>query len=515
MKIAIITTYRHPTRLELKERSVMQSSVPELIASLCPSHADIETYNEKEVDIPLDRHWDLVFFSYLHAFYEHTKVLSASFRARGMVTVAGGRHASHYSDDCARYFDAVVVGEPEGNVPDLVEDFEKHRLKRVYRNPRVAPAAIKPYRYDLIDFRSNRYRLPSFEATRGCPFSCDFCVLTGVEEFRCRPVKDVVDEVQFKMHFNKYHFGLFDNAFIFSDNNLGGSPGFLKELCQELAPLRKTWGCSLTFNVLRDAEMVKLMASAGCRYVYTGLESLNPASLSSVNKRHNRLSELKQITARCYRQGIVLSYGLIIGLDGDTNEYLERLPEYLADLGAYPVTYLGLVCPYPGTPLFHNLREQGRLLPGITIRDLDGYTLCHRPQRLSPSETIEHYLRLTRRLTTSSRLVKFMGATLWASSLPRYKLTLLVLSRELASIRRPTLNPRRTFLAGDAIETWDESRMKTLGLEAQQITVAARHRPNITPQTPYLPSDEQAAVVPGQVTRAALAPTWPSPGQDS
>ena len=45
MKIAIITTYRHPTRLQIKERSVMQSSVPELIASLCPADAEIELYN--------------------------------------------------------------------------------------------------------------------------------------------------------------------------------------------------------------------------------------------------------------------------------------------------------------------------------------------------------------------------------------------------------------------------------------------------------------------------------------
>jgi radical SAM superfamily enzyme YgiQ (UPF0313 family) len=160
MKIAIITTYRHPTRLELKERSLMQSSVPELIAGLCPAQAEIELYNEKEVDIPLDRHWDLVFFSYLHSFYEHTKVLSALFRARGMVTVAGGRHASYYADDCSNYFDTVVVGEPEGNIPSLIQDFEDNRLKKVYRNPSVGAAAIRPCRYDLIDFQSNRYRLP-------------------------------------------------------------------------------------------------------------------------------------------------------------------------------------------------------------------------------------------------------------------------------------------------------------------------------------------------------------------
>ncbi len=42
MRIAIISTYTHPTRLPKKERSVMQSSVPELLAGLCPADAEIE-----------------------------------------------------------------------------------------------------------------------------------------------------------------------------------------------------------------------------------------------------------------------------------------------------------------------------------------------------------------------------------------------------------------------------------------------------------------------------------------
>ncbi len=56
----------------------------------------------------------------------------------------------------------------------------------------------------------------------------------------------------------------------FLDNNLGGSPKYLRELCDALLPLRKTWGCSLTWNVLQDEDLVRHMARASCRYVYTG-----------------------------------------------------------------------------------------------------------------------------------------------------------------------------------------------------------------------------------------------------
>jgi len=90
---------------------MMQPAAPELLAALCPPHAEVEVYNEKERDVPLDRDWDLVLFSYLDPFYDHTRVLSELFRRRGMTTVAGGRHARQFPHQCGRWFDAVVTGD--------------------------------------------------------------------------------------------------------------------------------------------------------------------------------------------------------------------------------------------------------------------------------------------------------------------------------------------------------------------------------------------------------------------
>jgi len=53
-------------------------------------------------------------------------------------------------------------------------------------------------------------------------------------------------------------------------------------------PLKKNWGCAVTFNILLDSELLKLMAKAGCRYIYTGLESLDPDALKAMNKGQNR-----------------------------------------------------------------------------------------------------------------------------------------------------------------------------------------------------------------------------------
>jgi radical SAM superfamily enzyme YgiQ (UPF0313 family) len=474
MRIAIISTYTHPTRLRVKEPSVMQSSVPELLAGLLPEDADIELYNEKEQDIPLDRDWDLVFFSYLHSYYEHTKVLSTLFRQRGITTVAGGRHAGHFADDVEKHFDAVITGEPEPNVPALVEDFQKGQLKKRYALKSHGPTAIRPYRYDLLSWEHNSVRAPGIEASRGCPFSCNFCVLTGHERYRYRPVADVVRDIRERMTWNPKLFGLLEDTFTFLDNNLGGNPKYLRELCEALIPLKKTWGCALTFNVLKDPELVRLMARAGCRYVYTGLESLNPESIQAMNKGQNKLSEVDAVIRRTYESGIILSFGLIVGSDGDTNDYLRRLPQVLADLKYFSVTFLGIVSPYPETPFFRQLQAEGRLLPGTVSRDYDGYTLCHRPLKLTESETVDHFQRLCRELGSLKNVGRYYASKLGLSDAPLYKKAVLFSGPEILSIRNPVKNPKRRYIAGlDGLEAWDAEQMARLGLEPQSITPPA------------------------------------------
>jgi radical SAM superfamily enzyme YgiQ (UPF0313 family) len=470
VRIAIISTYTHPSRLPIKERSVMQSSVPYLLASLCPGDAEIEVYNEKEMEVPLDRDWDLVFFSYLHAYYEHTKVLSALFRARGIKTVAGGRHAGHFRDDATRHFDAVVVGEPEANVPALIADLQRGELKSLYDLPLHDVGEIRPYRYDLMDFRRNGFTLPVIEASRGCPFSCNFCVLTGWEKYRYRPVEHVIRDIREHMRFNTRWLGAVDRTFVFADNNLGGSPKYLRELCEALIPLKVYWGCALTYNILADHDLVKLMAKAGCRYIYTGLESLSPESIRSMRKGQNTLKQTATVLRRTYEAGILLSFGLLVGSDGDTEDYLERIPDYLDDLGTWSVTFLGIVCPYPETPFFRTVASEGRLLPNVTSRDFDGYTLCHRPAKVEPEAVVHHFKRLCHLLGSPVLNAKNTWHQMWLSSMPRYKSIILAGSRESASVRNPLVNPERTYIAGyDPIEAWDRQQMAALGLRPQFI----------------------------------------------
>jgi radical SAM superfamily enzyme YgiQ (UPF0313 family) len=265
-----------------------------------------------------------------------------------------------------------------------------------------------------------------------------------------------------------------DDYFSFLDNNLGGSLTYLRELCEALVPLRKTWGCAVTFNVLRNRELVRLMAKAGCRYVYTGLESLNPEALKSMNKAQNKVREVDQVIRRCFSEGILLSFGLLIGSDGDTNQYLDRLPATLAALQYFSVTFLGIVCPYPETPFFAEVAGEGRLLPGATIRDFDGYTLCHRPKLLTPTEVADHFQRLCGDLGSFANIARHYWARLGASNRPHYRRTILGSGLEILSIRNPIRNRARRYIAGlDELESWDQQMMSKLDLAPQIIDASS------------------------------------------
>lgn len=146
------------------------------------------------------------------------------------------------------------------------------------------------------------------------------------------------------------------------------------------------------------------------------------------------------------------------------------MPEYLAELRYGSVTFLGIVCPYPETPLFAQVAAEGRLLPDTAIRDYDGCTLRHRPKHLHPSEVIEHFQRLCGQIGSLANAGRHVLHKLMLSDAPRYKAAILASAPEVLSIGAPLGNPARRYIAGlDPIEDWDARMMRELGLRPQRI----------------------------------------------
>ena len=258
MRVAIISVFTDYHRKGRHHRGGLQPQIGPLIAGLLPDWCEVEIVNDTWDDPDWTKAYDLVFLSCVHADWDRARQISHYYRRRGARTVLGGSMAGTYPHLCAPYFDAVVIGDPEDTVGRVVEDARANRLQPVYRSagyfadrvpvPRIAPVARK------------QVFPPSVEATRGCPYACDFCALTAVgTRHALRPVHTVVRDILAGQAALREAgvAGWKRRLIVFYDNNLAGNLRWFRELCLALKPLDVLWGACLTFNVIanRDARM--------------------------------------------------------------------------------------------------------------------------------------------------------------------------------------------------------------------------------------------------------------------
>ncbi|MBI3694564.1 MAG: B12-binding domain-containing radical SAM protein, partial [Acidobacteria bacterium] len=371
------------------------------LASLFPHDWEVTLVHEMVRDVDLDMDVDAVFLSTMDFCAPHCRELAEGFRARDVKVIVGGLFPTLNPGYFLDVADAVVVGEAEPVMPALLADLKRNRLQRFYLAEKPADLADLPVpRYDLVE--TDFHVTMAYEATRGCPFTCSFCVLSAIRlPYRRRPVANVVRDLQavprgWSWVQRKY--------VIFLDNNLGADRRYFLELCEALAPLKKVWATETSIDTVTP-ESARAMAKAGCRFVYIGLESLSQESLQGSNKRHNKVHEYKQRIRWLHNNDVNVMSIFLVGLDGDTPEYLRNLPDLVDDVGV-DVPVFSFAAPIEGTPFHQDLKDEGRLLPGDILGGMDGMHLLYKPQGLSPDELEMALFDCQRRAYSPGRVVK-------------------------------------------------------------------------------------------------------------
>lgn len=306
----------------------------------------------------------------------------AALKARyGAPLICFGPHASTAPAESmarATAVDGMLVGEPEDallqiagltsvdgfdQVPSLTfrrgNDIVSHRAHGSFTGFLDASYPA----WDLFDL--SVYKLPIVnqsyvlvETSRGCPYTCDFCVapLHQGRKFRERSAKSLVDEIE--RGYRQFGLTFF---YLWGDTvtlNVKSFSAFCEELIARNLPIQ--WFGNARADNLTDPEFVKRLRRAGCWMLALGIETESEETRKDMAKKLEG-EKIRKAVANMRAAGI-RSFGFfILGYPGDTAASLQRTIDYAIELDPDFANFYPAV-PYPGTELYEKAKRDGLLV---------------------------------------------------------------------------------------------------------------------------------------------------------
>jgi radical SAM superfamily enzyme YgiQ (UPF0313 family) len=146
------------------------------VAALIPEDQyEVVLTDENIEPIDFDLKADLVGISAMTSYVKRGYEIADKFRSRGVPVIMGGVHPSFLPAEALEHADAVVVGEAELVMSEVLKDLESGNVKGLYLADKLHNMVNMSFpRYDLL--KSNRYVNRTFiQTSRGCHHACTFC----------------------------------------------------------------------------------------------------------------------------------------------------------------------------------------------------------------------------------------------------------------------------------------------------------------------------------------------------
>lgn len=323
------------------------------IAALTPKDWDVEILDARVKPVDYDAKVDLVGITGFTAEMPSAYSIADNFRKKSVKVVMGGVHVSAVPDEALKHADAVVIGEAELVWEKLLADFQRGELKQKYKADHLCDMKNMAIpRRELLD-RSMYSGFYTLQATRGCPFNCDYCAVTAFfgHEFRVRPVDEVIEEIK----------GFDKREFFFMDDNIVGRPKYAKELFRKLIPLKVTWGSQASITMAKDPELLELYAKSGGKYAFIGFESLSQKNLEKMHKGWNSAKDYKEAIRKIHGAGINIVGSFVFGLDEDDTSVFKTTFDFLMETNMAAAQF-HILTPLPGTVTYGILEKEGRII---------------------------------------------------------------------------------------------------------------------------------------------------------
>jgi radical SAM superfamily enzyme YgiQ (UPF0313 family) len=317
-------------------------------------------YDTDEEIIEGCKNADVVGFGASSPQFKHAINLARQIKTSNNKIVFGGFHVTTLPELALResVIDAIIIGEGELAFTQLVRDIYNNRLKeKVYKFPLIENLDKLPFPERFIikserniqqAYNDEGRRVTSVLTSRGCPYRCAFCSGHSIfgSKTRFRSVINFLDEVRkvikdWNIDFLK-----------FSDETFTLGKERMNEFCEQ----KKSKGIDVPFGANAHpasltVEILKDLASVGCKELWFGVESGSPKILKDMKKDSN-LERIRVLFKEARKVGIKRRAYILLGMPNETLEDIKMTEDFCDEIDPDIVGFT-LLAPYPINEFFN------------------------------------------------------------------------------------------------------------------------------------------------------------------
>lgn len=370
-----------------------------VLVSITPAQHEIELVDELFGDkINFEGDYDLIGITARTMNVTRAYDIADEFRRRGKRVVMGGVHVSFNYDEAKQHADAVVCGEAENLWSFLLQDLAQGDLKPRYDAKDFPPVKEVPViDYERIFKASKREKVDARKSipiymTRGCPYTCTFCVtpnFTG-RLYRVQSHESIKAQVEAakRTWFNDSKYGS-EPWLMFTDENLGVNKTKMYEILDVLSECNVKFSSFISINFLEEEETVKRLVKAGCVMALVGFESVNQKTVDHYDKwKMNNVGKYAETIERCRKLGLNIQGNFLTNPAIDTYDDMKAVEKFV-DENLLMMPIYSILTPYPGTVMYKDYKQKGL----IVDEDWDKYTAHNLVIRCDNYDPMEYQIK--------------------------------------------------------------------------------------------------------------------------